>query len=86
MPTKMTRFERGNNAGTAVCRCCNKRTWKGRAERQCDMCETCYNSAGVANEHSDDGVGYDGIEHSYSDKSECPTCSNVKCMHELVAK
>jgi hypothetical protein len=62
---KITKFEAGRNAGTKVCRLCGKRTWMSKGG--CDLCQGCYDAAGLENEHAD---GY----HQDEPHPSCPAC------------
>lgn len=68
--TKVTRFQRGRNPGTKVCLVCGKRTWVSKGEGT-DLCQDCYDEAGMENAHSDG-------HHINDPKPDCPWCQEEK--------
>jgi len=65
MKTEMAHgFNKGHNRGTTRCRGCGKLTWKEYEATQSGLCTTCFNDAGMENEHND----------GHHDESPDPAC------------
>lgn len=57
----------GVESGVYTCKCCGKRTREtGECESGVGLCVTCYNEAGLENEHQD---GYHDVPNA-----NCPMC------------
>ena len=67
MASKTTRFNRGQNRGTAVYLECERRTWRERIDESTGLCEDCYEREGRINEHEDG-------HHKDAPQAECPLC------------
>lgn len=70
------------------CSCCTKQINSEQEGFFNKLCELCYDSAGVANEHSDtSGHHWTIISAKITGGlADCPTCHNVECMHMIGAK
>src|SRR5438105_2824494 len=64
------KFQKGYNAGTAICENCHKRTQKGITDSCNGFCQACYDSFGLENEHQD---GYHDADQN-GPNAECPMC------------
>lgn len=61
------------------CGCCGMKTHSSiDGNVGIELCRTCYESAGLQNEHSDRG-------HA-TRKDDCPSCQGVDCLHEIGGK
>lgn len=68
--TKTNRFKAGS--GCYVCECCGKRTREtGSCESNVGLCLTCYDEAGLENEHEDG-------HHDAEPHADCPYCKEDK--------
>lgn len=59
------------------CACCTKRINSEQEGFFNKLCELCYESAGVENEHTDT----EGLHNGRGITEDCPTCWNLDCMH-----
>jgi len=74
---KIVGFERGRNRGTRICSSCGKKTWQSKGQDQGGgffLCETCFDEAGLENEHQD---GYHAADANGANDA-CPMCQSEK--------
>lgn len=84
MATRVTKFAKGVNRGTAVCSDCGKRTWKSRSHDMGGdfvLCDSCFDDAGMENEHSDTGGNHNGRGPI---PAECPACREAAKVGPIV--